>query len=679
MEASVTKLVELLGDARQYVVPLFQRPYSWERQEWQTLWDDIAELCDSENPHPHFFGSIVTIPARSVPEGVAKYSLIDGQQRYTTISILFAAVRQVAKQNGEQILAEEIYERFLINKFSNGNDRFKLLPTQGDREQYQMLIREQPPNNDDSRLAKAYRFFESQVRKAGIELRKLKEVVEKSLTIVRVLLDEKDDPYLVFESLNAKGRSLSQADLIRNYFLMRIDANKQDEIHRQFWRPIEEKLEEKKLTEFIRHYLVMRRGDFVKASETYFTLTTYVEKENRNADEELKTLCRFSTYYAKLLELHREPNDDIAQSLSRLNRLEVTTAYPFLLACYEDYANKTLSETDFLQVLQILENFIVRRFVCKIPTNQLNKVFAPLYRQVKAANFTFVESLKDILETRNYPKDYEFERNLRDAKLYGSGDRRVKTKFILENLEKSFEHREKALLDDLEIEHIMPQTLTDWWKSHLGENSELVHEANLDTLGNLTLTGYNPELSNSNFDSKKSIYADSHLELNSYFAEIETWNESDIRLRGSELAKKCLEIWKYFGKQNIQEQSTEETSRSFTFETMHNGDYLDGAVLELFEALQDGILKLNMTQEEILKQCIVYRCNEKTFVSLVPLRSGLKLYLNLPFQEAEGSFCRDVSKKGHWGVGDVEVKLQDIRDISRVMPLIEKAYKKQAN
>ncbi|MGQ9805246.1 MAG: GmrSD restriction endonuclease domain-containing protein [Chlorobiales bacterium] len=681
MEASVIKLVELLGDARQYLVPLFQRPYSWERQEWQTLWNDIADLCKTENSRPHFFGAVVLIPARSVPEGVTKYSLIDGQQRYTTISLLFAALRQVAKQKREERLAEEVFKRFLINEFAEGNDYFKLLPTQSDREHYKNIILGQISPDDDSRLAVAYRYFESQIRKSDYELKKIKEAVERTLSIVRVLLDEREDPYVVFESLNAKGRSLSQADLIRNYFLMKIPTNQQEKIYDEFWRPMEEMLSGENLTEFIRHYLILRNGSFVNQREVYLNLKNYVEQGNESAVEELKILSRFSTYYAKILELLAESDSDIARFLHRLNRLEVTTAYPFLLGCYEDYIRQTISGEEFLEILKSLENFIVRRFVCGVPTNQLNSIFAPLYRQVKESSPPFVESVKNILETRGYPKDYEFERNLREAKLYGNGDRKKKTQFILETIEESFGHNEPVNLQNLQIEHIMPQTLTPWWEKQLGENHEFVHETLLDTLGNLTLTGYNASLSNLDFNEKKSWYEKSHLELNRYFADVETWCEADIQLRSQELAKRCLTIWSYFGKQNIQEQVSDENEQGYTFETMHNGDYLTGQVLELFEDLQDKIMGLGEVKEEVLKQCIVYRNKRKTFVSVVPLASGLKLYLQIPFEEVRqhSEFCRDVSNKGHWGVGDVEVKIYCSADLNRAMPFIEKAYQKSAD
>jgi predicted transport protein len=231
-------------------------------------------------------------------------------------------------------------------------------------------------------------------------------------------------------------------------------------------------------------------------------------------------------------------------------------------------------------------------------------------------------------------------------------------------------------LEELQIEHVMPQTLTHWWEMHLGENWEFVHETLLDTLGNLTLTGYNSELSNSDFEEKKSWYRDSHIKLNAHFSEIETWREADIKLRAQELASQCLNIWSYFGKDNIVQQPEVNSEQGYTFETMHNGDYLQGEILDLFEDFQDSVLKLGEVREEILRNYIAYRVRDNTFVSVVPLRSALKLYLNLPFNEVhhEGAFCRDVSNIGHWGVGDVEVKVEKFSDIGRVMRLAKKAY-----
>jgi uncharacterized protein with ParB-like and HNH nuclease domain len=263
VKASETKLQSLIEGTNQYVVPLFQRPYSWDTKEWTVLWDDLVELYEEENPRRHFIGSIVTMPTQSVPEGVAKHLLIDGQQRFTTTFLLLAAIRDKAKLQETGTLAQEIDETLLKNKFKQGHDAFKLLPTQSDRDAFLGIILGEPIVND-SQIAKGYRFFEKKLRATEMEnLEKLKRVVVSNLILVSIVLDPDDNPHLVFESLNAKGRVLSQADLIRNYFFMKIHVDEQEKQYAALWKPMQDKLGDD-LTEFIRHFL-MKDGGVVRA------------------------------------------------------------------------------------------------------------------------------------------------------------------------------------------------------------------------------------------------------------------------------------------------------------------------------------------------------------------------------------------------------------------------------
>jgi uncharacterized protein with ParB-like and HNH nuclease domain len=543
MQARETTLQPIIEGTKQYVVPLFQRSYSWEKRDWEILWNDLVELSEDGGARTHFIGSIVTIPAESVPQGVAKYSLIDGQQRLTTIFILLALLRDKARQDGDEGLADEINNTLLMNPYKKDLDVYKLQPTQVDRDSFQHIIlaNEAPTKNQ---ITNAYQYFERKYRQSGLAPAALKDVMTNNLTMVSIVLDAADNPHLVFESLNAKGRPLTQSDLIRNYFFMRVHVNEQDEIYSRYWRPMQEALGES-LTEYIRHYL-MRGGTIVRQSDVYFSLKDIVSRGS--AVDSLREMAQFATYYEKLLFPEREKNISIRRSLTRLNRLEVTTAYPFLLNCYHDYSEERLSEDAFVNVLGVIENYILRRFVCNIPTNALNKIFAPLYAQTVVKNTAnFVGGLKNILQTKGYPKDAEFAARLRDSKLYGGGDRAIKTKFILETLEESFGHKEQVPFGNLTVEHVMPQTLTVWWQNHLGEEWELTHELLLHTLGNLTLTAYNPELSNDTFDDKKERLRESHLELNKYFADLDTWKRENIEARSSNLAELALTVWPYFG------------------------------------------------------------------------------------------------------------------------------------
>ncbi|MBD3561393.1 DUF262 domain-containing protein, partial [Planktothrix sp. FACHB-1355] len=394
MQASETKLQKIIEGTQQYVVPLFQRQYSWKKPEWQALWNDIVELCKADNPRPHFMGSIVTMPTTSVPEGVNKYLLIDGQQRLTTIFILLSALRDTAKQSEEK-LAAEINDRFLVNSYEDRPDYYKLQPTQVDRVAFHQII-DSVSQVNESGILECYRFFEKQLRlnKERLELQKIKKVICSNLSLVSVVLSADDDPYLVFESLNAKGRPLTQADLIRNYFFMRIHTEEQESVYTQYWQPMQKLLGED-LTEFIRHYLT-KSGVEIKQNEIYFEIKDRIS--NNDALSYLKDLCVFSQYYAILLNPEREPNEIVRKHLHRLNRLDIATVYPFLLNCYDDWMKNKITKEEFVFVLQVIENFILRRFVCNIQTRGLNRIFALLYSQVsKSTNLVsdnFVDRLK---------------------------------------------------------------------------------------------------------------------------------------------------------------------------------------------------------------------------------------------------------------------------------------------
>ena len=548
MQAAQTTLRKMIEGTHQYIVPLYQRAYSWEKRQWQDLWDDLTELCEIDAPSTHFLGSLVTMQTSSVPEGVSKYLLIDGQQRLTTIFVLLALLRDRARRDGEERLAEEIQNTLLVNTYKEGDDHFRLLPTQNDRSAFRAVIRGEAAD-PKSRISQAYRFFDARLGE-NVGVTGIKKAITESLSVVSILLESGDNPYLVFESLNAKGEPLTQADLIRNFFFLKIHSDQQDEMHRRYWQPMQDALPDRlavgdRLTEFIRHYL-MKEGEFVRRDSVYFTLKQGLS--GGDVLNKLRDLSRSGSLYARLLDPSLEDDCELRTALDRLNRLDVTTAYPFLLHCYDEIQAGTLTPAGMAEIVGLLENFMVRRFVCNVPTNQLNKLFPPLYNQVKSGGYaSLVEGVRLVLPGKAYPKDAEFRARLIDTKLYGAGDRRARTRFLLEAIERSFGHKEKVDLAPLNIEHVMPQTLSDSWRRALGEEGDTTYQLLLDTLGNLTLTGYNPELSNQDFVAKKGLLAQSHVQLNNYFAAVENWGELDIRQRGEVLADRVLTIWPYFG------------------------------------------------------------------------------------------------------------------------------------
>lgn len=637
MQAKETKLQDIIEGTKQYVIPLFQRTYSWTTKEWEILWKDLIELCEAENPRTHFIGSIVNMPTVSVPEGVAKFLLIDGQQRLTTIFILLTLLRNKARELQKQDFAEEINNTLLVNPYKKDNDFFKLMPTQVDRDIYKNFINGKS-NETENQLTRAYNFFEKKLRQVPLEHEKLKKIITSYFSVVSIVLDTDDNPYLVFESLNAKGRPLTQADLIRNYFFMRIHIDNQDEVYSNYWHPMQTALNDS-LTEYIRHYL-MRDGSIIKQNDVYYALKERVSQTN--AIDYLEELQKYSVYYQRLIYPELEPEEELQKYFRRLNRIEVTTAYPLLLNFYGNYTARKISKADFITILRTLENYLIRRFVCNIPTNQLNKIFPAVFPLLLSKHQdNLAEGVKAILQNRGYPKDNEFYTRFKETKFYGAGDRQVKTKLILETIEEVFAHKEAVPFDNLTIEHVMPQTLSEWWQNHIGEAWEETHELFLHTIGNLTLTAYNTEMSNDDFITKKKIYNESHLELNKYFSSISSWTRTEIEKRAEALAKQALEIWNYFGQENSTSSDLKEvTGTSPTGLKILGQQFQVQTWRDVLEQTLNTVADLEPDKFEIIAQNFPrYLGKDKNkFRAVRQLQNGFFIEVNLSAQSIQ-KFC----------------------------------------
>jgi len=530
------------------------------------LWDDLIDLyeaatLDNEDGRTpakqHFIGSVVTMPSRTGPEEVTKYTLIDGQQRLTTLLVLLAAIRDQAMKAGDQNLADKIRDMYLINAYQSDTDRFKILPTVGDepnksdRAAFICIMQDARTRAEMepwvTGIKDLYIYFLNKLRReTGIDLEVLVQTVLTKLLLVSIMVDEHDNPHVIFESLNYKGRPLSQSDLIRNYFFMRVHESEHARVYSAYWQPMEKLLEDA-MTEFIRHFM-MRDGGHVKQTDVYYALKVKYENEpEQSLLDLLAELRRYAAFYACLIHQENESSLEIRCRLSRLNRLESTVLYPFLLNIYSDYTDGAVDESQFVRILDALENFLIRRYVCGVMRAPLNKEMPLLYRRATAASGrNLVKGVQLVLASSDYPSDDEFETNLCEISLYGRGDKRDKSKLILERLELSFGHKEQVPLEELTVEHVMPQTLTEWWEDHLGEDYDETHEELLHTLGNLTLTRYNPELSNADYAAKRRILMRSHIELNNHFRDVERWDAEAISHRSRSLAARALMIWPDF-------------------------------------------------------------------------------------------------------------------------------------
>lgn len=547
MEARPCPISEFLNGTKQMLVPLFQRSYEWSSKEWEVLWDDLLEQyerTDEEFSASHFTGAVVTAPARSVPVGVSKYLVIDGQQRLTTVTIIICAIRSLLQKDTPQYRK---LTKLLINEDDEGPDYYKLLPTQPDRDAFQSLI--DTKEIEASRFSHAFDYFRGKLRGAdsdgnAIDLDRMAEALKSRLIVVAIHLGDSDDPYLIFESLNAKGAPLTQADLIRNYILLRLHANQQQSAYETMWLPMQKLLQDEHLTEFMRYYL-MQSGEEVAKSAIYAALKKRLLKIADSAVfDELAQLRQASLVYAQIIGLLSHADPSIAKRLARLKRWEIATANPFILKMLLALDLGAYALQDVLTCLETIESFAVRRAVCGVPTNQLKRIFLSLAKDVPA-NGNIAEWLRATLAEgisgRRWPKDDEFQENLLRYRAYSAPVDRCK--FFLETLEEQEGHKEPASYSKATIEHIMPQTLTAEWRTELGLNGAAIHERWCDLFGNLTLSAYNSELSNSPFAEKKKRFADSHFVLNEWVAQQQRWTESEMSIRTRELFEKAKKAW----------------------------------------------------------------------------------------------------------------------------------------
>jgi uncharacterized protein with ParB-like and HNH nuclease domain len=551
MKADATNVRGILYTGDQYVIPQFQRYYVWEKKDWNRLWEDILDLLDEEDPKPeHFFGSIVCAPVDHRPGRVPAYLIIDGQQRTVTIVVLLCAIRDRAMDLRLEKIAGEIRENYLIHKYKEDLERYKVILRLRDRQTLFDLVDEKKVDTSTSRIMEAYQFFTDKIGDFAKDEEKLNQLlvaVAERLPLVIITLKE-ENPFSIFETLNATGQKLTEADMIRNYVFMKVPFPDQDKFDNKEWQPFESLFLESNgypaisYDDFYRHFL-MRKGNYVRPKEVYIKFKEEAEKAKAPAQELLNTLRRHAKYYILFNRPNMAEEPELRLELRRLAQLEISTSYPLLLNLFDRYSTEKISRSDLAEMLRWIQSFHIRRLVVGEITRPYTRWFPGIARELQEHDEK--ASLLKSLEKRVWPDDERFVKSLVGFQIYYSGLAYP----ILSVLEDSRGHKEPVDLTKLQVEHVMPQTIGDDaegndWKMMLGQDWQKIHSTWLHTVGNLTLTAYNPEASNLRYSKKRQIYAESHLELNKYFANVEQWNEAEIRRRGEELAREVAVIWR---------------------------------------------------------------------------------------------------------------------------------------
>ena len=560
MKANETKVEDFLSSNKtQFVIPVYQRNYDWATSQCKQLLDDILEIGTTEKSSVHFIGSVVYVHDDVYTSSrIKELTIIDGQQRLTTLTLIYLVLHRLGIEMNNEALVSEISETYLINKFAPEEEKLKLRPTDNNDKAIKFLLRSDISEEytDFSKVIDNYNYFKSRITEENFEF-VLKGL--SRLMFVEISLDrEKDNPQRIFESLNSTGLELSQADLIRNYILMGLKRKDQNKIYSNYWEIIEKLAKDEtqnisKVSDFIRDYLTLVNNKIPNKSKVYFEFKTkYPTSDLETLESNLLPIKSLVKFYNKLINPKNETDKEIRRELVYINRLEINVAYPFLMKVYEDYSENIIDKETFINVLDFVQSFTWRRFVVGLPTNALNKIFMTLYEKIDNNNYLF--SLQKWLLKRpgsqRFPKNKEVIESLKLKDVYN-----IKSKnrtYLLERLE-NFENREPVKIEgntDITIEHIFPQNPDPKWKVELGTDEyNLIKENYLNTIGNLTLSGNNGKLGNKPFLYKRDLelagYKDSRLWLNKYLSIAEKWDANEIARRFDILSERFLKIWTY--------------------------------------------------------------------------------------------------------------------------------------
>ena len=554
-EAKMTGFME--GADKRFVIPVYQRKYDWKYDNCRQLYEDLKKIVQ-DGRSSHFFGSIVSAV---VPNGSKiEYHIIDGQQRLTTISLLLLAIRNLIAQGKvtttDDKLDEQISQRFLVSPWASEDDRIKLRPVKSDRDALAKLFGDEEDYDGSSNLTINYQFFYEMVEKEEIPLADLYAAIGK-LEIISITLDQGDNAQLIFESLNSTGLALTEGDKIRNYVLMGLPAQNQTKYYDTYWAKIE-KCTANDVSGFVRDYLSIKQQVTPTVSNVYQSFKSYSETAALPVDVLLTDLLRYARFFEKLLTCKSGLNEQkLDDCLYRLMRLAIVVTRPFLMEVLRLHQDSKVTTDDVLKIFLITENYLFRRNICEVPTNALNKIFLNLNKEIirydnTADNYVakFIYALLSKMESGRFPDDDEFAAALAEKQVY---QMRGKYKaYLFEQFENYGTIETKDVYTHLDnnvytIEHIMPQHLTPAWTESLGADAAEIHEAWLHRLANLTLTGYNPNLSNNTFtekrDAKDGGYKVSGLKMNQKIATKSTWGLPELKERNEEMVKLAMEIW----------------------------------------------------------------------------------------------------------------------------------------
>ena len=608
MKASEKKIKDLFSEAKTFfAIPVYQRDYNWQEKHCKQLFEDILNVGKDIDITSHFIGSIVYIHEGVYGIGEKEFYVIDGQQRMITITLLHIVLYHRLKESKEEY-ADELYELYLVNKFSKRDIKLKLLPPEENLNILNKILEEnweELEEYQDRNIVKNYKFFKEIISNySNEEIEYLLAGLDKVIYVDIALEKDKDDPQRIFESLNSTGLDLSQGDLIRNYILMDLEREKQNLVYKNLWLPIENNCKislgneiKNYVSDFIRDYLTLKNGKIPSKPKVFEEFKEFYDKNN---DEQLEDIKKFSEEYSHIIKPNTEKDKEIRKELENLKVLDQTVINTFLIGILRDYRENKIIKNEILEILKLLQSYIWRRFITEKPSNALNKIFQGMYFRI-SKDQKYYKSLEESLLNQDFPTDDELKEALKTKNVYKDKE---KLRYVFKELE-NYNHNELIDFENekITIEHIFPQKPNKSWKEKYSDYELEEMKTFKDTISNLTLTGSNANLGNKSFLEKRNDdihgYKNSKLYLNKYLGKLNEWNLSAMEGRFEELFKNIVKIWKR------PESSEDKDIEKVTFVLKGAASSGTGKLLayEKFEILKGSIIvKGNKGNENVEKR-----------------------------------------------------------------------------
>ncbi|MFV4896829.1 DUF262 domain-containing protein [Lactobacillus delbrueckii] len=547
------------GSDTKLTIPVYQRNYDWKVANCQQLFNDLVAMVREKRTN-HFFGSIVEIGG----DYSGEKQIIDGQQRLTTVYLLILALVKLLEEGkitSSTMIPRKIRDSYLIDQYVDDVEnlkRYRLQPVKHDAVALMRLFGPESGYIENSNQTTNFQFFQDEILKQRISADDLWEAIQHLIVIDISLRRSEDNAQLIFESLNSTGVDLTEADKIRNFVLMNLPADQQEDYYNKYWHPIELNTEEGNeyhVSEFIRNYLTFKLKKAPAMGKVYQVFKRFIEQKKMTTEAVLQDLLKYAGY-EKQIRKSQSPSDKVNVLLKRLAVLEVSVTRPFILPLFDYWQEGNITADEVATILGSVESYIFRRLICGMQNNSLNKLFATLFsdslKYVDQSD-NYVDIINYLLlsktEVSHFPTDDEFAESIETRDAYNM---RQQTKYYLfDRLENQDSLERVNVIDGMQnnrytIEHIMPQTLSSAWKKELGNGYQAIYDRWDNRLANLTLTAYNSSYSNKSFYEKKTAengFDHSGFRLNDFVKGCDHWTEKELIERSELLKQTALKLW----------------------------------------------------------------------------------------------------------------------------------------